>query len=46
MAEFEKKAGRRVSIEEAKKLESTGALIWWRPEESLPEEEQYAIVYE
>jgi hypothetical protein len=38
--------GRRISLEEAKKLASEeSVLIHWRPEENLPEPEQYALSY-
>ena len=46
MAIVNESEGRKVNIEEAKQLEATGAVIWWRPNPKLPEEEQYAIVYE
>lgn len=40
-------SGRRVSIAEAKLIAKTNkdASIVWRPEGNLPEEQQYALVY-
>jgi len=47
MQEDGKSEGRRISIEEAKKIATTqSGLIWWRPEPELQEDEQYALVYE
>ena len=38
--------GRRVSIEEAKRLSAIQpVMVWWRPEERLEEKDQYALVY-
>jgi hypothetical protein len=39
--------GRKVSIPEARQLAATNpdVCIVWRPEEALPESEQYALVY-
>jgi hypothetical protein len=37
--------GRRVAIADAVAIENN-PLIWWRPEPSLPESEQFAIVFE
>lgn len=39
--------GRKVSIAEAKELAKTNpdVSIVWRPEDALPEAEQYALIY-
>ena len=37
--------GSRVTIAEALAIENN-PLIWWRPEPSLPESEQYAVIFD
>jgi len=45
MNDIEQKAEeKRVSIPEAKVLAQRGVYLKWRPNESLPEEQQYAVV--
>jgi len=39
-------AGRKVSIEEAKRLSATQpVMVYWRPNVILPEAEQYALIF-
>jgi hypothetical protein len=42
-----KREGRRVTLEEARRLCASERVIdiVWRPEEGLPEEGQYALIY-
>lgn len=35
---------KRVSIPEARELAKRGVYLKWRPDESLPEDQQYALV--